>query len=167
MPKVKSPPVDLEQYLIGREHKYVSYEEGARMCGLPYWGFVKMAKEAEATWALRKTSMVDMKSRKRMEIQTMEELVGQGKKKYVRYAEGAELYSVGKHTFEKWANKSIKAALKALKLWNSTFQKRGKIKEYKFEKRGKIYQNKLQKRGKTMYYVFGGASSCLEKTQSQ
>lgn len=143
MPKVKSPPVDLEQYLIGREHKYVSYEEGARMCGLPYWGFVKMAKEAEATWALRKTSMVDMnvvekyieencvfeiketkapkkkgsdmKSRKRMEIQTMEELVGQGKKKYVRYAEGAELYSVGKHTFEKWANKSIKAALKALK----------------------------------------------------
>lgn len=54
-----------------------------------------------------------------------------------------------------------------IKLWNSTFQKRGKIKEYKFEKRGKIYQNKLQKRGKTMYYVFGGASSCLEKTQSQ
>ena len=131
MPKVKSPPVNLDQYLEGREHKYVSYEEGARMCGLPYWGFVKMAKEAEATWALRKTSMVDMnvvekyieencvfeiketksekkegsdmKSRKRMEIQTMEELVGQGKKKYVRYAEGAELYSVGKHTFEKWA----------------------------------------------------------------
>lgn len=131
MPKVKSPPVNLDQYLKGREHHYVSYEDGARMCGLPYWGFVKMVKEAEATWALRKTSMVDMnvvekyieencvfeiketksekkegsdmKSRKRMEIQTMEELVGQGKKKYVRYAEGAELYSVGKHTFEKWA----------------------------------------------------------------
>lgn len=108
MPKVKLPPVNLDQYLKGREHHYVSYEDGARMCGLPYWGFVRMAKEAEATWTLRKTSMVekkgsDMKSRKRMEIQTMEELVGQGKKKYVRYAEGAELYSVGKHTFEKWA----------------------------------------------------------------
>lgn len=131
MPKVKSPPpVNLDKYLVGREHNYVSYEEGARMCGLPYWGFVRMAKEAEATWALRKTAMVDMnvvekyieencvfeieepksskkgsdmKPRKKMEIQTMEELIGQGKKKYVRYAEGAELYSVGKHTFEKWA----------------------------------------------------------------
>lgn len=48
MPKVKSPPVNLDQSLKGREHHYMSYEDGARMCGLPYWRFVKMAKDANA-----------------------------------------------------------------------------------------------------------------------
>lgn len=32
MPRVKSlPPINLNQYLEGRDHKYVSYEEEARM----------------------------------------------------------------------------------------------------------------------------------------
>lgn len=39
----------------------------------------------------------------RRKIEDLEELVKLGKKKYVRIAEGAELYSVGLHTFESWA----------------------------------------------------------------
>ncbi|WP_207640490.1 DUF6462 family protein [Butyrivibrio sp. AE3003] len=33
-------------------------------------------------------------------------MVNSGKKKYVRIAEGAELYSVGKHTFESWVEEA-------------------------------------------------------------
>lgn len=33
---VKSPP-DLERYLEGWDHKYVSYKDGAKLYGLPYW----------------------------------------------------------------------------------------------------------------------------------
>lgn len=128
MPRLKSPPpVNLDKYLDRSKHRYMSYEDGARLMGIPYWGFVRMAKEADATWALRKTAMVDMnvvekyieencidlsslaeegqsmKQRKMMNVNTMDELIKGGKKKYVRYAEGAELYSVGRHTFEKLA----------------------------------------------------------------
>lgn len=130
MPK-RSPPVNLDKYLKGREHTYISYEDGARQYSMPYWTFVKIAKEAKANWMLRKTAMVDLEifdkyldehyceeddktteqSRKRgidmprarKPIENIEELVGSGKKKYVRYAEGAELYSMGKHSFEQIA----------------------------------------------------------------
>ena len=59
MPKTKSPPVNLDKYLEGRKHKYMNYQQAARHYGLPYWGFVKVAKEAKATWKLRKTAIVD------------------------------------------------------------------------------------------------------------
>ena len=59
MPKTKSPPVNLYKYLEGRKHKYMTYQQAARHYGLPYWGFVKVAKEAKATWKLRKTAIVD------------------------------------------------------------------------------------------------------------
>ena len=59
MPKTKSPPVNLDKYLEGRKHKYMTYQQAARHYGLPYWGFVKVAKEAKATWKLRKTAIVD------------------------------------------------------------------------------------------------------------
>ena len=36
----------------------------------------------------------------------VEEIVKEGKKKYVRYAEGAELYSMGRHTFEALAKEA-------------------------------------------------------------
>ena len=48
MPKTKSPPVNLDKYLEGRKHKYMTYQQAARHYGLPYWGFVKVAKEANA-----------------------------------------------------------------------------------------------------------------------
>ena len=53
MHKSKGPP-DLDKYLEGRKHKYMTYQQAARHYGLPYWGFVKVAKEAKATWKLRK-----------------------------------------------------------------------------------------------------------------
>ncbi len=56
----RPPPINLDKYLEGREHKYVTYEMGAIEYKLPYWTFVKVAKEAGATWALRKTAMVDL-----------------------------------------------------------------------------------------------------------
>ena len=60
MPKEKSPPVNLDKYLEGRNHKYMTYEKASQLYGLPYWGFVSMAKEAKATWKLRKTAIVDI-----------------------------------------------------------------------------------------------------------
>ena len=44
----------------------------------------------------------------RRKIEDLEDLIKLGKKKYVRIAEGAELYSVGLHTFpwcsDEWAD---------------------------------------------------------------
>ena len=126
----KPPPINLDKYLEDRKHKYATYEAGAIEYGLPYWTFVKIAKEANATWALRKTAMVDLRifeeyletfcdtaedadelirkrgnymAYKRKQVDKFEALIGKGKKKYVRYAEGAELYSMGIHSFEQLA----------------------------------------------------------------
>ena len=44
--------------------------------------------------------------RTRKEVEDMEELVGSKKKKYVRYAEGAELYSMGLHSFQEIAKEA-------------------------------------------------------------
>ena len=49
MPKEKSQPVNLDKYLEGRNHKYMTYEKAPRLYGLPFWGFVSVAKEAKAT----------------------------------------------------------------------------------------------------------------------
>ena len=49
MPKEKSLPVNLDKYLEGRNHKYMTYEKASRLYGLPFWGFVSVAKEAKAT----------------------------------------------------------------------------------------------------------------------
>ena len=38
-------------------------------------------------------------SKARTEVAQLENMVGTGKKKFVRYAEGAQLYSLGLHTF--------------------------------------------------------------------
>jgi len=124
MQKSKSPPINLDKYLQGKEHRYISYEDGARMYGMPYWGFVRLCQEIGANIPIRKTSIVDLDvvdkyiekqccidekkgdaqmPRERKQVENIEELVKEGKKKYVRIAEGAELYSVGKHTFEQWA----------------------------------------------------------------
>ena len=39
-------------------------------------------------------------SKARTEVAQLENMVGTGKKKFVRYAEGAQLYSLGLHTFQ-------------------------------------------------------------------
>lgn len=55
--RVRGP--DLDKYLEGRHHNYITYAQGARFYALPYWTFVNLAKKAGATWALRKTAIVD------------------------------------------------------------------------------------------------------------
>ena len=42
----------------------------------------------------------------RIEIPELEERLVSGQKKYVRYKEGAELYSLGKHTFTQLAKEA-------------------------------------------------------------
>ena len=125
MHRTKSPPVNLDKYLEGKEHHYCRYEAGARKYGMAYWTFVRLCQEIGANIPLRKTALVDMDivdkyieencgmesekgegedmPRARKPVENLEELIREGKKKYVRMAEGAELYSVGIHTFEIWA----------------------------------------------------------------
>lgn len=45
-------------------------------------------------------------SRKRAEIEELPEKVKNGQKKYIRYAEGAELYSMGQHSFRELAKEA-------------------------------------------------------------
>ena len=47
----------------------------------------------------------------RKKIENLEDVIKAGKKKYVRYAEGAEIYSMGVHTFTDLA-KDAKATRK-------------------------------------------------------
>ena len=49
MNRGKSPPVDLDKYLVGKEHRYCTYQDGARLYSMAYWSFVTLAKEAKAT----------------------------------------------------------------------------------------------------------------------
>ena len=44
------------------------------------------------------------RARKKMDHQKMVEAVASGTKKYLRYDEAAELYSVGINTIKKWAH---------------------------------------------------------------
>lgn len=45
-------------------------------------------------------------SKSRVEVPQIEKLVATGKKKFVRYAEGAQLYSLGIHTFQEIAKEA-------------------------------------------------------------
>ena len=121
--KSNSPP-DLDKYFKGKRHNFVTYEDGARLYSIPYWSFVNSVKEAGANRMIRQRVLVDqdiyekfiedncryeetVKENKEMPkrriVPNLEEMVKKGKKKYVRYQEGAELYSMGLHTFEKLA----------------------------------------------------------------
>ena len=45
-------------------------------------------------------------SKARTEVAQLENMVGTGKKKFVRYTEGAQLYSLGLHTFQEIAKEA-------------------------------------------------------------
>ena len=51
---------NLDRYLEGRGRQLVNYAEGARMYRVPYYSFVRLAREAEAHFCMRKTSVVDV-----------------------------------------------------------------------------------------------------------
>lgn len=54
------PPVNLDKYLRSSEHRYVSYAEGARELGIPFYSFAKLAKKAGATAKTRRSAICDM-----------------------------------------------------------------------------------------------------------
>ena len=58
----KSPRApDWDKYLNDENyHDFVTYAKGAKMYSLNYWTFVRLAKEAGASWPLRKTAVVDL-----------------------------------------------------------------------------------------------------------
>ena len=58
MRKNKGP--DLEKYLEGRGHRFLNYAQGAKLYHLPYWSFVRVAKEANSNYPIRKTCIVDL-----------------------------------------------------------------------------------------------------------
>lgn len=69
-------------------------------------------------------------SRTRVEVPQLENMVVTGKKKFVRYAEGAQLYSLGLHTFQEIAKeanavyKVKRCVLVLFQLWFSEKYKR-------------------------------------------
>ncbi len=125
MKKRKTP--DLEKYLEGKKRRFVNYTQGAKIYRMSYWPFVRLAKKAEANYPIRKTAIVDLnilddflednpdvaselKKRRgsvmgnnRSKVPDLEKLVKGGRKKFVRYEEGAMLYSMGVHTFQQLA----------------------------------------------------------------
>ena len=126
--KTENGAPNLDEYLEGRNHRYMSYQEASRLYGLPFWTFVTTAKQAKATRKLRKTAIVDLVKfdkyleehcldykkpqdesedmdmpRTRKPVENIDELVKSKKKIYVRYTEGAELFSMGLHTFQNLA----------------------------------------------------------------
>lgn len=54
------PPVNLDKYLNRSEHRYVTYAEGARELGIPYYTFAKLAKRVRATAKTRRSAICDM-----------------------------------------------------------------------------------------------------------
>ena len=44
---------DLSRYMEGRKRHFITYFEGAEMYGIPYYSFVRLAKEAKANYTLR------------------------------------------------------------------------------------------------------------------
>lgn len=51
---------DLDKHLKKRGRKLVSYKEGAEIYGIPYYSFVRLAKEAGANYMLRKSVVIDI-----------------------------------------------------------------------------------------------------------
>lgn len=57
---VKKRGPNLEKYLSDSKCRFVNYEQGAKIYKLPYWSFVRVAKEANANYPIRKTCIVDL-----------------------------------------------------------------------------------------------------------
>lgn len=127
MKKKNAADPDLGKYINREKREYITYQQGAEMFEMPYWSFVNLVKEAGANFTLRRTAMVDVKKlnryldqkylmkkekkeesereriMRRKQVENIQELKEAGKKKYVRYEEGAKLYSMGVNTFRELA----------------------------------------------------------------
>ena len=58
--KKKKEGPDLDRYLGDNMKRYVTYRQASIIYSVPYYAFVKMAKEANACWKIRKTVIVDL-----------------------------------------------------------------------------------------------------------
>ncbi len=52
--KKKKVGPDLDRYLSQHTKRYVAYRQAAIVYSIPYYAFVKAAKEANACWKIRK-----------------------------------------------------------------------------------------------------------------
>ncbi len=132
-------PDNIREHVEKRGHKYnyMLYNKGAYYYDLPYWTFVHLAKDAGATVELHRMAVADTLAidryldkncllepetiigkesvremmKRNKDVEKIKRLVAEGSKRWVRYDEGAILYSVGIHTFQKIA-KDAKACYK-------------------------------------------------------
>lgn len=51
---------NLDKYLKGKARRFVTYTDGAQLYSIPFYSFVRLAKEAEANFILRKCAIVDL-----------------------------------------------------------------------------------------------------------
>lgn len=51
---------NLDKYLKGKARRFVTYTDGSRLYSIPFYSFVRLAKEAEANFILRKCAIVDL-----------------------------------------------------------------------------------------------------------
>lgn len=51
---------DLDRYLEARGRRFVTYAEGAEIYQIPYYSFVRLAKEAGANYTMRKSVIIDI-----------------------------------------------------------------------------------------------------------
>ncbi len=58
--KMKKEGPDLSRYIANNAKRYVNYRQASIIYSVPYYAFVKMAKDANACWKIRKTVIVDL-----------------------------------------------------------------------------------------------------------
>ena len=133
--KKKVRPPNLDIYIKGNKRRFVTYYQGARYYDMGYSAFMKLAKKANANLPIRKTCIVDMdkidaylvkeherevqlkdeeleKKRLeeeeflRLENEFLEMMTEAERKNYIRYDEGALLYSMSTDSFRKLAMKA-------------------------------------------------------------
>lgn len=51
---------DLEKYLDGHGRRFLNYAQGAKIYRLPYWSFVRVAKEAKAVYHIKGVVLVNV-----------------------------------------------------------------------------------------------------------
>ncbi len=130
--KKKVRPPNLDMYIEGNKRRFVTYYQGARYYDMGYSAFKKLAKKAGANLPIRKTCIIDLdkvdaylaylhkqevikkdneiskqkleeEEMRRLENQFLEALTEAEKKNYIRYDEGALLYSMSMDSFRKLA----------------------------------------------------------------
>lgn len=51
---------DLDKYLGKEQRNLVTYSQGAKLFGVPFYTFVRIAKDANATFTVKKKALADL-----------------------------------------------------------------------------------------------------------